>query len=58
MLPSLGRKGDPYDNALCEVFFASLNRDVLRLCRFRIREEARSVLFAYLEGFCQCYPVY
>jgi putative transposase len=40
-----------YDNTLCEAFFATLNREVLRRCRFRTREEARSVLFAYLEGF-------
>jgi hypothetical protein len=42
------RKGDAYENALCEVFFATLNREVLRRCRFRTRDEARSVLFAYL----------
>jgi hypothetical protein len=47
----MGRKGDAYDNALCEAFFATLNREVLRRCPFRTREEARSVLFAYLEGF-------
>jgi hypothetical protein len=51
ILPSMGRKGDAYDNALCEAFFATLNREVVRRCRFRTREEARSVLFAYLEGF-------
>jgi putative transposase len=51
MLRSMGRKVDAYDNALCEAFFATLNREVLRRCRFRTREEARSVLFAYLEGF-------
>jgi putative transposase len=51
MLRSMGSKGDAYDNALCEAFFATLNREVLRRCRFRTREEARSVLFAYLEGF-------
>ena len=51
VLASMGRKGDAYDNALCEAFFATLDREVLRRCRFRTREEARSVLFAYLEGF-------
>jgi transposase InsO family protein len=51
ILPSMGRKGDAYDNALCEAFFATLNREVLGRCRFRTREEARSVLFACLEGF-------
>jgi putative transposase len=51
ILPSMGRKGDAYDNALCEAFFATLHREVLSRCRFRTRDEARSVLFAYLEGF-------
>jgi putative transposase len=51
MLRSMGRKGDAYDNALCEAFFATLHREVLSRCRFRTRDEARSVLFAYLEGF-------
>ena len=37
--------------SLCEAFFATLNREVLSRCRFRTRQEARSVLFAYLEGF-------
>jgi putative transposase len=30
MLRSMGRKGDAYDNAPCEAFFAILNREVLR----------------------------
>jgi putative transposase len=33
ILPSMGRKGDA-----CEAFFATLNREVLRRCRFRTRE--------------------
>ena len=51
ILPSMGRKRDAYEVGLCEAFFATLNREVLRRCPFRTREEARSVLFAYLEGF-------
>lgn len=47
----MGRRGDAYDNALCEAFFATLEREVLDRYRFRTREEARSVLFTYLEGF-------
>jgi transposase InsO family protein len=34
ILPSMGRKGDAYDNALCEAFFATLHREVLSRCRF------------------------
>jgi len=51
ILPSMGRRGDAYDNALCEAFFATLEREVLDRYRFQTREEARSVLFTYLEGF-------
>jgi len=47
----MGRKGDAYDNALCEAFFATLNREVLSRRRLRTRQEAPSVLFAYPEGF-------
>ncbi|MDR7416715.1 MAG: hypothetical protein QN193_10305 [Armatimonadota bacterium] len=46
ILRSMGRKGDAYEVALCEAFFATLNREVLSRCRFRTRDEARSVLFA------------
>ena len=50
ILPSMGRRGDAYDNALCEAFFAILEREVLDRYRFQTREEARSMLF-YLEAF-------
>jgi putative transposase len=51
MLRSMGSKGDAYEVALCEASFATFHREVLSRCRFRTRDEARSVLFAYLEGF-------
>jgi len=51
ILPSMGRKRDAYEVGLCQAFFATLNREVLRRCPFRTREEARSVLFADLQGF-------
>ena len=51
ILPSMGCKGDAYEVAVCEAFFATLNRQVLSRCHFRTREQARSVLFASLEGF-------
>ena len=51
ILPSKGRRGDAYDNALCEAFFATLEREVPDRYRFQTGEEARSVFFAYLEAF-------
>ena len=48
--PSMGRRGDAYDNALCEAFFATLERKVLDRYRFQTREGARSAVFTYLGG--------
>ncbi len=49
--PSMGSVGDAYDNALCESFFATLECELLARCRFRTQAEARSAVFAFVEGF-------
>lgn len=51
ILPSMGGEEDAYEVALCEAFFATLEREVLDRYGFQTREEARSVLFSYLEAF-------
>ena len=38
---SMGSIGDPWDNALAESFFASLEKELLRRERFATREQAR-----------------
>jgi putative transposase len=48
---SMGSRGDAYDNAVTESFFASLEKDLLRRRSFRTREEARSQVFEYIEVF-------
>ncbi len=48
---SMGRTGDPWDNAMAETFFASLEKELLRRERFDTREHARMRLFWYIEGF-------
>ena len=48
---SMGRVGDPWDNALAETFFASLEKELLRRERFATREAARMRLFWYIECF-------
>jgi putative transposase len=48
---SMGSKGDAYDNAVKESFFASLEKDLLRRRCFRTRREARSQVFDYIEVF-------
>ncbi|HVV51181.1 MAG TPA: IS3 family transposase [Polyangia bacterium] len=48
---SMGSIGDPWDNALAESFFASLEKELLRRERFQTREHARLRIFWYIECF-------
>jgi len=48
---SMGSIGDPWDNALAESFFASLEKELLRRERFTTREQARLRIFWYIECF-------
>jgi putative transposase len=48
---SMGSIGDPWDNALAETFFASLEKELLRRERFDTREQARMRIFCYIECF-------
>jgi hypothetical protein len=47
----MGSVGDAYDNAICESFFATLECELLERCRFKTQTEARSAVFAFIEGF-------
>jgi len=49
--PSMGSVGDAYDNAMCESFFATLECELLNRCRFKTQTEARTAVFAFIEGF-------
>jgi putative transposase len=48
---SIGSKGDAYDNALAESFFASLEKDLPRRRSFPTRDQARSAVFDHIETF-------
>lgn len=48
---SMSSTGNCYDNAMAESFFATLKKGHLFWQRFRTREEARRMLFEYLEVF-------
>jgi transposase InsO family protein len=48
---SMSRKGNCFDNAVCESFFHSLKVELDRDRRYRSRADARSELFDYIEGF-------
>jgi putative transposase len=47
----MGTRGDGYDNALMESFFATLECELLAHRRFRTHEEARMAVFDWLEVF-------
>lgn len=48
---SMGSVGDCYDNAITESFFATLECELLDRQTFRTHAEARTAIFAYVEGF-------
>jgi putative transposase len=49
--PSMGSVGDCYDNALCESFFATLECELLDRVTLRTPGEARTAVFAFIEGW-------
>jgi putative transposase len=51
ILPSMGRRGDAFDNAVAESFFATLQTELLDRHRFTTRDQARLALFQWIEGF-------
>jgi putative transposase len=51
ILPSMGRRGDAFDNAVAESFFATLETELLDRHSFRSRDQARLALFHWIEGF-------
>ena len=50
-MPSMGSRGDCYDNAITEAFFATLECELLARHPFRTHTEARMAVFDYIEGF-------
>jgi putative transposase len=48
---SMSGKGDPYDNALMESFFATLKTECVEHHHFATLEQARACIFEYLEVF-------
>jgi len=51
LLGSMGSRGDCFDNATAESFFATLECELLARHRFPTRSAARLALFDYIEGF-------
>ena len=51
IIQSMSGKGDCWDNAVAESFFHSLKTELTHQCKFKTREEARHVIFEYIEVF-------
>jgi transposase InsO family protein len=51
MLCSMSRKGDCWDNAPMESFFATLKRELIEGADYQTRDQARADVFHYIEGF-------
>ena len=48
---SMGSKGDAYDNAVAESFFATLKKELVHRRPWPTRRELGSAVFEYIEGF-------
>ena len=51
LIQSMGSRGDCFDNAMAESFFATLECELLDKHRFRTRDEARTAVFDFIEGW-------
>jgi putative transposase len=51
IMPSMGRVGSAYDNAMCESFFATLECELLDRNTYRTRSEAKLSVFHFIEVF-------
>jgi len=50
-VPSLSRKGNCWDNAVVESFFATLKRELISGEVYRTRDEAAGAIFEWIEGW-------
>lgn len=50
-MPSIGSRGDAYDNAAAESFMATIKTELVHRNRFKTKDEARLAIFRYIEGF-------
>jgi putative transposase len=51
ILPSMGSRGDAYDNAAAESFIATIKTELIHRRRFKTKDEARLAIFDYIECF-------
>jgi putative transposase len=51
LVQSMGSRGDCFDNAMAESFFATLETELLDKYKFRTRETARLAVFDFIEAY-------
>lgn len=51
IMVSMSRKGNCYDNAPIESFFSTLKSEHIHFQKYRTRNDAKTDVFAYIEGF-------
>lgn len=51
VLPSMGSRGDAFDNAAAESFMATIKTELIHRKSFKTRDDARLAVFRYIEGF-------
>lgn len=51
LVPSMSRRGNCWDNAVAESFFSSLKKERIKRRIYPTRDDARSDVFDYIEGF-------
>lgn len=51
LTPSMSRKGNCYDNAVVESFFATLKTEEVERNLYLTRQQAQTSIFSYIEGF-------
>ncbi len=56
--PSMGSRGDAYDNTMAERCFATLAVECLAKHRFATHTEARLTVFRYIDGWCNPHRQY
>jgi transposase InsO family protein len=49
--PSMSRKGDCWDNAVAESFFATLEKELLAITPLQTRSKTRQLVADYIEGY-------
>ena len=51
LIPSMSRKGNCWDNAVAESFFANMKRELIKRTIYKTRSAARQAIFNYIEMF-------